>query len=61
MAAKTSSTTQRTRAQEIFLQAAPELQELIRAVLVKEREEQFKQRRPDIHRALYNHVRTIIQ
>lgn len=50
-----------TRAQQVFADAPAEIKELIRAILTKEREEQHKQRRSDIHRALYSHIRTIIQ
>lgn len=48
-------------AKEIFVDAGPEYQKLIRDILSEERKVMHLQRRNDIHQRIYDHVRRIIK
>lgn len=50
-----------TRAQEIFKNARPEYQALIRDILKEERDVMHLRRRNDIHQRLYEHIRRVIK
>lgn len=50
-----------TRAQEIFKNAKPEYQTLIRDILREERDVMHLRRRSDIHQRLYEHIRRVIK
>ena len=50
-----------TRAQEIFKEASPEYQTLIRDILKEERDVMHLKRRSDIHTRLYEHVKRVIK
>lgn len=52
---------QLSRAQEIFRNANREYQVLIKAILVDERDVMHLQRRDDIHRRIYEHIRRVIK
>jgi hypothetical protein len=52
---------QLSRAQEIFRNASREYQDLIKAILVDERDVMHLQRRDDIHRRIYDHIRRVIK
>jgi hypothetical protein len=56
----TNQSTQ-SRAREVFSQASPEIQTLIREILQEEREVINMQRRTDIHTRIYEHIRRIIK
>lgn len=48
-------------AQEIFKNASPEYQELIKSILEEERGVMHLQRRGDIHRQIYQHILRVIK
>lgn len=50
-----------TLAQEIFKNAKPEYQTLIRDILKEERDVMFFKRRHEIHQNLYEHIRRVIK
>lgn len=50
-----------TRAQEIFKNAKPEYQALLRDILKEERDVMHLRRRSDIHQRLYEHIRRVIK
>ena len=50
-----------THAQEIFKNAKPEYQALIRDILKEERDVMHLKRRSDIHTRLYEHVKRVIK
>ena len=50
-----------TTAQELFKNASPEYQALIRDVLKEEREVMHLRRRNDIHQKIYEHVKRVIK
>ena len=50
-----------TRAKQIFSQASPEHQALIRDILREERDVINMKRRSDIHTRLYDHIRRLIK
>lgn len=50
-----------TKAQEIFKNAKPEYQALIRDILKEERDVMHLKRRSDIHQRLYDHIRRLIK
>jgi vacuolar-type H+-ATPase subunit H len=50
-----------TRAQQIFKDAPEELQKLIKDVLAEERKVMHKERRPNIHQNIYDHVKRLIR
>lgn len=56
-----TSKTNRTKPQEIFLEAPDELKSLIRVVLEEERKVMHKQRRSSIHQVIYDNVKRHIK
>ena len=56
-----SETTNKTRANQAFTKAAPEIQQLIRDVLREEREMINMEVRVGIHNKLYEHIRQAIK
>jgi len=50
-----------SRAQEIFKNAKPEYQALLRDILKEERDVMHLRRRSDIHQRLYEHIRRVIK
>jgi hypothetical protein len=50
-----------TRAQDIFKEATPEQQSLIRECLKDERDVMHLRRRSDIHQRIYEHVKRVIK
>jgi len=48
-------------ARNIFKSAPEELQKLVREILEEERKVQHKQRRPNIHQNIYDHVKRVIK
>jgi vacuolar-type H+-ATPase subunit H len=50
-----------TRAQQIVKEAPEELQKLIRDILAEERKVMHKERRPNIHQNIYDHVKRLIR
>ncbi len=52
---------QHSRAQEIFQNTSREHQDLIKAILKDERDVMHLQRRDDIHRRIYDHIRRVIK
>lgn len=50
-----------TRAQEIFKNAKPEYQSLIRDILKEERDLMHLRRRPEIHQKIYDHIKRVIK
>jgi len=56
-----SSEPRSTRAQEIFKEATPEQQSLIRECLRDERDVMHLRRRSDIHQRIYEHVKRVIK
>jgi hypothetical protein len=53
--------TSQSRAKEIFSNASPEHQAIIREILREEREVINMRRRDNIHTRLYDHIRRIIK
>lgn len=50
-----------TGAQEIFKNAKPEYQTLIRDILKDERDLMHLKRRPEIHQKIYDHIKRVIK
>lgn len=50
-----------SRAQQLFKEAPEELQKLIKDVLAEERKVMHKERRPNIHQNIYDHVKRLIR
>lgn len=56
-----TSTQKLTGAQEIFKNAKPEYQTLIRDILKDERDLMHLKRRPEIHQKIYDHIKRVIK
>lgn len=54
-------TSQPTTGQRIFRDAPETQKELIRSILTEERKVMYLQRRTDIHRRIYEHVKRVIK
>jgi hypothetical protein len=50
-----------TRAQEVFKNATPEYQEIIRELLREEREVLYMKTRTNIHKNFYDHIKRVIK
>ena len=50
-----------TRAQQIFKEAPEEQQKLIKDILAEERKVMHKERRPNIHQNIYDHVKRLFR
>ncbi len=50
-----------TRAQQIFKDASEEQKKLIKDILAEERKVMHKERRPNIHQNIYDHVKRLIR
>ena len=48
-------------ARKRFLAAPEHLQKLVREILEEERKVQHKQRRPNIHQNIYDHVKRVVK
>lgn len=61
MSEETKPPTKATRAQQIFKDSPEELKKLIKNLLEEERKVMHKQRRPNIHQNIYDHVKSLIR
>jgi vacuolar-type H+-ATPase subunit H len=50
-----------SRARQIFSEAPEDLQKLIKDILAEERKVMHKERRPNIHQNIYDHVKRLIR
>lgn len=52
---------QYTRAQHVFKDSPEDMKKLIKTILEEERKVMHKQRRPNIHQNIYDHVKRIVR
>lgn len=61
MSIQDSPNIQYTRAQKVFKDSPEDMKKLIKTVLEEERKVMHKQRRPNIHQNIYDHVKRIVR
>ena len=56
-----TSRPKRTASQKAFQSATPEVRDLVKQILQKERQEMHKKRRPEIHATILETIKRVIQ